>query len=137
MGFVSPFCWLGCAALLVLLAGPAAAQDRPSLALPALDLPKLDLPKLESPDRAAPPRAVPWPRGAEACPTLGTGFVRLPGSRTCLRLSGRVAAGLDLRADRAGAAARPDAAGRFALDTRTDTDLGPVRTYLRVGSGHR
>jgi hypothetical protein len=132
MGFVSLRRALTRAGCLALLAGPAAAQD-----LPRLDLPKLDFPReaLRVPETG--PRAESRGRGLEACPAMGVGFVRLPGSRTCLRLSGRAAANLDLRAGRDGAAARPDAQGRFAVDARTETDLGPVRTYLRVGSGRR
>lgn len=132
MGFVSPLRALVRAACLALLAGPAAAQEPPRL-----DLPKLDFPgdAVRAPEPR--PRAEPRAGGPEPCPAMGAGFVRLPGSRTCLRLSGRAAANLDLRAGRDGAAVRPDATGRFALDTRTDTDLGPVRTFVRVGNDHR
>ncbi len=73
----------------------------------------------------------------EPCPAKGPGFVRLPGSRTCTRLSGRVAAGADLRARQGAIAVAPGAAGRFAIDNRTDSDLGEIRTYVRIGSGRR
>lgn len=136
MGSASPFRRLGRAACLVLLAAPAAAQEPPRLDLPKLDLPKLDLPGYGTPSDPR-TRAEPQARRLEACPTMGSGFVRLPGSRTCLRLSGRAAANLDMQAGRQGAIARPDAAGRIAVDARTETDLGPVRTYLRVGTRHR
>ncbi|WP_279602535.1 hypothetical protein [Methylobacterium sp. E-005] len=43
---------------------------------------------------------------------------------------------MDLRAGRAPAAA-PAIAGRLAIDNRTDTDLGEVRTFLRFGNGRR
>lgn len=72
----------------------------------------------------------------EACPGK-PGFVRMPGSRNCTRLSGRVAAGIDSRANAGGAAAAPVMAGRIAIDNRTDTDFGEVRTYVRVGNGRR
>jgi hypothetical protein len=137
MGSVSPRRALARAGCLALLAGPAAAQDLPRLDLSHLNLPKLAVPAEALRAPAARHRAEPHGRGLEACPAMGVGFVRLPGSRTCLRLSGRAAANLDLRAGRDGAAARPDAQGRFAVDARTETDLGPVRTYLRVGGGHR
>ena len=71
------------------------------------------------------------------CPGYAAGFVRVPGSPTCIRLSGRAAVGADLRAGRDRAVAAPAAAGRFAIDTRTESDLGPVRTYVRIGNGRR
>ncbi|MCJ2077794.1 porin [Methylobacterium sp. E-016] len=77
----------------------------------------------------APPKATSQP-----CPGYGSGFVRAPGSATCMRLSGRVRAGADLSAGREVAVA-PMAAGRFAIDTRTESDLGPVRTFVRIGNG--
>lgn len=72
------------------------------------------------------------------CPSQGAGFARMPGSPTCFRISGRVATGIDLRAGGPhGAGAVPTTIGRFAIDTRTDSDLGPVRTYVRIGQGRR
>ncbi|PIU12172.1 MAG: hypothetical protein COT28_16245 [Methylobacterium sp. CG08_land_8_20_14_0_20_71_15] len=82
----------------------------------------------------------PRPAAAETllpCPTQGPGFVRAPGSRTCFRLSGRAAGNLDLRPGRGGLETAPGVSGRFAIDTRADTDLGPVRTYVRIGQGRR
>lgn len=71
------------------------------------------------------------------CPSQGAGFARTPGSRTCYRISGRVATGIDLRGSNRGAAAAPTTAGRIAVDTRTETDIGPVRTFVRIGQGRR
>ena len=135
MRFVPPVRGLGRAACLVLLAGPVAAQEPLRLDLPKLDAATLDL--SASATSLPRPRAEPRTRGLDACPEQGAGFVRLPGSRTCLRLTGRAAAGLDVQADRQGATARPDATGRIAVDARTQTDLGPVRAFVRVGAGHR
>lgn len=73
----------------------------------------------------------------EACPAKGAGFVRLPGSHDCTRISGHVAAGADLRARPGAATLTPPVAGRLAIDNRTDSDLGEVRTYLRIGNGRR
>jgi hypothetical protein len=101
----------GAAVLLVLALAPAPSQ--------ALDL---DLAKI------APVM--------EACPGR-PGFVRLPGALNCTRLSGRVAAGADMRAGANGAAAAPIVAGRIAIDNRADTAFGEVRTYVRVGNGRR
>ncbi|GJE58426.1 porin [Methylobacterium trifolii] len=87
------------------------------------------------PVRARDLAKAPAPETAKPCPAYGAGFVRLPGSSTCTRLSGRVSAGADLRAGRDGTATAPTAAGRFAIDTRTESDLGPVRTFVRIGNG--
>ncbi|KQS67419.1 hypothetical protein ASG32_11925 [Methylobacterium sp. Leaf361] len=100
-----------CAALAAIVAGAGPAE--------ALDL--RDLPVIPGP--------VP-------CPSKGQGFVRLPGSGSCLRVSGRVVAGADLAAG-SGVAAAPVVAGRIAVDNRVDTDLGEVRTYVRIGAGRR
>lgn len=72
---------------------------------------------------------------SEACPGK-PGFVRVPGTRSCTRLSGRVAAGAGIAAG-GHAYAQPDIAGRIAIDNRTETDFGEVRTYVRVGNGRR
>ena len=98
------------------LVAAAVAAVSPAL---AGDLPKAPLA----------PSAVP-------CPSKGQGFVRLPGSESCMRISGRVVAGMDARVGH-GAAAAPLVAGRLAIDNRADTDLGEVRTYVRIGNGRR
>ncbi|WP_331286462.1 MULTISPECIES: porin [Methylobacteriaceae] len=67
----------------------------------------------------------------EPCPREGAGFVRIPGTTTCLRLSGRVAAGLQTGAGRTAA----PVAGRLSVDTRSETDLGPVRSFVRIDAG--
>jgi hypothetical protein len=89
-----------------------------------------------SPTMAGDLQTAPLVPGAVPCPSKGQGFVRMPGSESCVRVSGRVAAGMDVRAGH-GAAAAPLVAGRLAIDNRTDTDLGEVRTYLRIGNGRR
>lgn len=79
----------------------------------------------------------PAPEAARPCPRSGAGFVRIPGSDTCIHLSGRVAAGLDAGSARRAVRPTPPDVARLAIDTRTDTEYGPVRTYVRVGSGRR
>lgn len=74
--------------------------------------------------------------GPVPCPSKGQGFVRYPGSASCVRVSGRVAAGIDVRAGH-GTSAAPLVAGHLAIDNRADTDLGEVRTYVRIGNGRR
>jgi hypothetical protein len=80
---------------------------------------------VEAPKRPITPGAVP-------CPSKGPGFVRLPGGDGCIRVSGRVVAGAGLHG-----AAAPAVTGRLAIDNRADTDLGEVRTFVRIGNGRR
>jgi hypothetical protein len=72
------------------------------------------------------------------CPS-GPGFVAVPGSDTCLRLSGRVAAGA-AAANRRGPAepgAEPRLGGHLSVDARTATEAGPVRAFVRLDAGQR
>ena len=69
------------------------------------------------------------------CPPKGPGFVRMPGSHACIRVSGRITAGAGLRTGPGVGA--PAVTGRLAVDNRADTDLGEVRTYVRIGNGRR
>lgn len=74
---------------------------------------------------------------APACLRHGPGFVEVPGTRTCIRIGGRVraeAGGGTGRVSRDDIAA-PRASGRVSVDTRTDTDYGPVRTFVRMRAG--
>lgn len=73
---------------------------------------------------------------SEPCPGK-PGFVRLLGSQSCTRLSGHVSTGANIRTGAAGTAATPDIAGRLAIDNRTETDFGEVRTFVRIGNGRR
>ncbi|GJD69181.1 porin [Methylobacterium gnaphalii] len=72
----------------------------------------------------------------QKCPEQGPGFARIPGTSTCIRVSGRVVAGADVGTD-----ARTYSAGttngRFAIDTRTDTGAGPMRSFVRIDAGRR
>lgn len=78
----------------------------------------------------------PGPVADPACARHGPGFVAVAGSSTCVRLSGRV--GAESTIVRGGA---PDSSGGFnarvSVDARTETSLGPVRTFVRVGPGSR
>ncbi|MCE4225682.1 hypothetical protein HCU64_18170 [Methylobacterium sp. C25] len=72
----------------------------------------------------------------QKCPEQGPSFVRIPGTSTCIRLSGRVAAGADVATDgRTYSAGTGN--GRFAIDTRTDTAVGPMRSFVRIDAGRR
>jgi hypothetical protein len=100
---------------------PAAAQDAPSRR--AL--------------RPAPePAMIP-------CPEHGPGFMRLPGSTTCVKVSGQVRGeiGVQGRRSRLGDEALPArrAEARLTTETRTGTDYGQIRAVLSLrgnaGSG--
>ena len=103
---------------------------RPAAALAATLL------SLAAPAFALDGQMAPVTPGPVPCPSKGPGFVRMPGSDSCIRVSGRVAAGMDLRAG-AGTAASPPVAGSLAIDNRSETELGEVRTYVRIGNGRR
>jgi hypothetical protein len=68
------------------------------------------------------------------CSTYGAGFFYIPGTETCLRVSGRVRAEyqylepLTRASDSIGFRAR----GRVALDARTATAYGLLRAYVRM-----
>ena len=68
---------------------------------------------------------------AESCPSQGAGFIRIPGTATCIRLSGRVRAGID--AGSSGTTAPGQS--RIAVDTRSESALGPVRSFVRIDAG--
>lgn len=67
----------------------------------------------------------------ETCPSQGAGFIRIPGTTTCIRLSGRASAGVDVGASRSAAPVQ----GRIAVDTRGESALGPVRSFVRIDAG--
>ncbi len=93
------------AGLLIALAGTAAAAER-------------------SPSRPNP------------CAAHGTGFAPVPGTDTCVRVSGRVRGEVEAGSKRSIGHGRNgaglNAEARAALDARTDTDAGPLRTVVRV-----
>ena len=85
---------------------------------------------------AADERPPPAPDFGNICAVFGPGFHNLPGTETCIRISGRVRADAVLT-DGGGASADDDnlttrSRGAVSVDTRTQTDLGLVRTYIEV-----
>ncbi|MBB2961017.1 porin [Methylobacterium sp. R2-1] len=68
-----------------------------------------------------------------SCPSQGVGFIRIPGTTTCIRLSGRITAGADVGTSRAAAPVQ----GRISVDTRSESALGPVRSFVRIDAGGR
>ena len=67
------------------------------------------------------------------CSTPGAGFFYVPGTDSCLRVSGRVRAELRYLEpfNRVGDATGFRARGRLNIDHRTATAYGQLRTYLR------
>jgi hypothetical protein len=105
---------LGLATILALSASARSAEDK----------------RLTAPmDRRAPVQDK-----VTACPEFGPGFVHVPGSGTCVRASGRVRLDYETSGsrDRRSDLAHPSASARLTIDTRSDTDYGPVRSVVRV-----
>lgn len=97
----------------VLVAGSAFAADLPA-------------------KKAAPAAAV------VACPAFGAGFFQLPGSDTCLKLSGYMNYTASYNFDESGnTTAAYGQAGEFRVmfDARSNTELGVVRGFSRVTQG--
>lgn len=77
-----------------------------------------------------------------ACPQFGPGFIAVPGSSTCVKISGRVVAEYgtrtsrnERRVDRRDDAPGFSSRGRITLDSRTETDYGPIRLLYRADVG--
>lgn len=69
----------------------------------------------------------------EPCPREGVGFVRIPGTTTCIRLSGRASAGVDVGTRHS----ETPVQGRISVDSRSESGLGPVRSFVRIDAGRR
>lgn len=72
-----------------------------------------------------------------SCPSSGPGFLEVPGTSTCIRVSGRIVTDVTGGTRRV---SREDvvglgASGSVALDARTNTEYGPVRGYVRMRAG--
>ncbi|MDB5589635.1 porin [Enterovirga sp.] len=74
---------------------------------------------------------------ARSCPRYGPGFVEVPGTSTCIRISGRVATDYTASARRVSRDDVPGfrTRGQVSVDSRTDTAYGPVRGYVRMRAG--
>ena len=79
---------------------------------------------------AAEPEAVEYVR---VCDAFGTGFFYIPGTETCLKLSGYVRVQLDIGE---GASVHSDydifARGRLNVDARNDTELGTLTSFFQL-----
>jgi hypothetical protein len=77
--------------------------------------------------------------GLEICAVFGSGFFRIPGTGTCIRVGGRV------RSELAGRTAFKKtndpssfyAEGRLSIDARDETEWGPLSASLRIGTNRR
>ncbi len=107
--------------LLAALPGAALAQSI-GQALPGRAQPR------ESSNKPAPAA----PKGARPCPEYGAGFVRLEGSSFCVRAGGAVRAEIG-KSSRNGYGSRAD--GMLYLESRGQTELGPVRSVISVRRG--
>lgn len=74
-----------------------------------------------------------------SCAAHGPGFAPLAGTSTCVRVSGRVRVetGAMSGGSRGKAVTGQAAQGRFDIDTRTQTDHGPVRIFVGTGAERR
>ena len=72
-----------------------------------------------------------------SCPRHGPGFVQLPGTTTCVRIGGRVRSeyGTSTRRIDRDSIAGFGTSARVSVDSRTDTEYGPLRSYVRVKAG--
>lgn len=89
------------------------------------------------PAAAVPAERIARGAAAQACLRHGPGFVEVPGTSTCIRISGRAQAGAAASTRRVTRDDVPSfrSGGRVAVDTRTDTAYGPVRGYVRMRAG--
>jgi Porin subfamily len=117
------------AALALLLAGHAGtakAQNLPDYTLPA-DI-MITPPASKATPLAKPGKPVPVTAQDNAipCPEYGAGYVRYPGSTTCVRLSGRVSAEAQVQSRRSlsGDTSGTRVTTGAAIQTRTPTDFG-------------
>jgi Porin subfamily len=85
------------------------------------------------PGAARPPASQPGRTATSArpCPEYGAGFVRIDGSRSCIKLSGAVAAEYGVRSGRGGLSTGSAAGAVVQSETRTDTGYGELRTVVR------
>lgn len=112
---------LGCA-VAGLIAGPHAGSVAMSQAL-VEPLPGAGKPRPILPRKTA--------TAARPCPEFGPGFVRIDGSRTCIRLSGAVAAEYGVGSRRGGLSSGSGVGAVVQSETRTDTGYGELRTVVR------
>ena len=75
---------------------------------------------------------------ARPCPEYGAGFVQIPGTETCVRIGGGLRGEMQVGGPRTPTRDMVGlrSEGRLDFDTRTQTDYGPVRAFVRVRGGN-
>lgn len=75
--------------------------------------------------------------GGSHCSAYGPAFQAVPGTRSCVRVGGRVRAEAQVETSRKRSVERGhvSADGRVYLDARTATEQGPLRTFIEMGTG--
>ena len=102
----------------------------------ALSLIALAAPALAGP---APRPSAPAPDfDAAACAGYGPGYAPVPGTRTCLKVGGRVTSEARVTSGgrREGAATRFGNRAQVRAEAITPTELGPLRTVFEVSGGN-
>ncbi|HEY8564353.1 MAG TPA: porin [Beijerinckiaceae bacterium] len=76
---------------------------------------------------------------ARPCPEYGPGFVRVPGSLSCVRVGGRVRVDTSVSSRRSFLEDRSSTrvGGSLIVESRSQSEFGPVRTYVRVNGARR
>ncbi|GGC62761.1 porin [Chelatococcus reniformis] len=98
------------------------------------------LPVLATAAGAAEPSPFVIPDWQSACAVHGPGFKALPGSSSCIRIGGRATMAVDAGTRRSAPAAGRRAIGMGAMgqveaDVRTQTEVGPLRAFVRLRAG--
>lgn len=79
------------------------------------------------------------PSAMEACPQYGAGFVQVPRTQTCIRISGRVRADYVVTSGRRSFSRDQISgfapSGSVSADVRSETGMGPLRAYVRTRAG--
>jgi len=72
----------------------------------------------------------------KVCDAFGTGFFYIPGTETCLKFDGRVRvqAGTGIQYASSDNVVRLNTDARFGVDVRSATELGTLRTYVRIAT---
>ncbi len=109
---------------LAMATGAPAQQSGGSLAEPA--------PRLKSSEGLKPRPAPQTGQSLQPCPEYGAGFVRQPGSSTCVKLGVGVTVEQQWRDRRSQLAdpVRTQTQARLGLDARTQTEFGPLRAVI-------
>lgn len=69
------------------------------------------------------------------CDAFGTGYFYIPGTETCLKIGGEVRVGVSFGEDLSGGSSwQSNVRARLAFETKSDSEIGTVGTYIRIQS---